>query len=641
MPDEPRIILPNEHVDEHGLIRVAPQQIERVDVDPGVLRELGVSPAFFAVGQMPSFADQIHTYARHQDFAEIIFEHELAGYLGFGEASEDDVLGHVRSLPFEASMRWTALVQKALWPDRTNATKQREMLRGIYGDGAIAVAGEILLQRGERRTIFSEQQLFALQRLLVLEAGDRTVDELSNDEHMAIRLALFYIPGTVIQLDEDLGDDDDPAAVEDERWLRYFVGNGGLVGHATIRHELARAHLLYEVIAKSRAARRHRDFCPLDQWLHDAYGGSFVELQAMGFGLYVGSKVVDPAGPPLGVLPNYFGTTKLAGRIDTLFGAIAADRAWFRDQFEASPEHPRRAAYENHPFLQRPALREETGRLIVLAPRAVESWLSANGAYYRFMDIARARGRATFDRFLRFNGWLQERYARHIVQVAHPHQETRRRFGAAGVVIPEQVYRVRRQEMRTTDVVVDLKTDLVLIEVTAKRVTTRSLVEAAADAVRDDLQALVIDKMVQLGRVIRHVAADHAVLPGVDFEHVQRVWPIIVTGDNLFQNPSLWAHANREGAHHLAPTPEECRARVQPLVLLDFEELERLMGIVAEGGSLVTVLERKTAPMWRERDFKIWHTDDPGRVASGENAYIGQELHRAFRSVVRALAIRL
>jgi hypothetical protein len=637
----PRIILPNEHVAEHGLIRVTPQPLEPVDVGAEVLRALGVSAAFVAVGELPSFADQIHTYARHQDFAEIIFEQELASYLGVGEATEADVLRHVRSLPFEAAMRWTAMVQKALWPDRTDPAKQREMLRGIYGDGAIALAGEILLAHGERTTIFSEQQLFALQRLLVLEAEDRDVEEFSSVEHIAIRLALYYIPGTILQLDEDFDDNEgEPGSAEDERWLRYFVGSGGLVGHATLRHELARAHMLYEVIAKSRAAKRHRDFCPLDQWLHDAYGGSFVELQAMGFGLYVGSKFVDPAGPPVAVLPDYFDPTELAGRIDRLFTAISADRAWYRQQFQASSEHPRRAAYEIHPFLQRPALKEDSGHLIVLAPRAVESWLSANGAYYRFMDIARARGQTTFDRFLRFNGWLQERYARHVVHVAHPHQEARRRFDAAGVVIPEQVYRVRRQEMRTTDVVIDLKTDLVLIEITAKRVTRSSLIEAAADDVRNDLQGLVIDKMVQLGRVIRHVAAGEAVLPGVDFERVERVWPIIVTGDNLFQNPSLWAYANREGGHHLAPTREECRARVQPLLLVDFEELERLMGIVAEGGSLVTVLERKTAPMWRERDFKIWHTDDPGRVGSGENAYIGEELRRAFRSVVRALALR-
>ena len=43
---------------------------------------------------------------------------------------------------------------------------------------------------------------------------------------------------------------------------------------------------------------------------------------------------------------------------------------------------------------------------------------------------------------------------------------------------------------------------------------------------------------------------------------------------------------------------------MKPLVLLELEEYERLMGLVQEGASLVAILQRKTEPLWRDRDLK-------------------------------------
>jgi hypothetical protein len=537
-------------------------------------------------------------------------------------------------------MRLASTLQKALWAARHDPEHQLRLLRDVYGSGHISAAGEVLLRQNPRMVIFSEQQLFALQRLLVLHADDRMAEDFTADEHIAFRLALLYIPGTILDVDAELGLEEGPDAVDDERWLRYFIGSGGLAGHASLRHELVRAHRMYVTIASSRAAKRHRNYCPLHDWLVKDYGVSFEELQAVGFGLYAGSNVLNPSGAPVAVTREYFAPTALSDRVDSAFGALAADRDWYRDEFGRSPEKPRRAAFEIHPFLRRPALLEHNGRLITLAPRAIESWLSANGAYYRFMDAARERGPGTFNQFLRFNGWLQERYVRHVVHVAYPNQEPRRRLAAAGVVLPEQPYAVWKQRMLTTDVVVDLKTELVFFEVTAKRVTAGSVIDADAEAVRRDLQAAIIDKMEQLGRVIRDVFARDAVLPGVDLEYVTSVWPVVVISDNLFHNPSLWAHVNREGGAFLEFGPEAGVPRVRPLVLLDVEDLERLMGIVADGHSLTAALERKTDPVWRERDFGIWQREDRGRFGPGESTFVGEELRRVFRRTVRVLGLR-
>lgn len=83
---------------------------------------------------------------------------------------------------------------------------------------------------------------------------------------------------------------------------------------------------------------------------------------------------------------------------------------------------PRRAAFEFQPFLRRPALLQRDGNAVVLGLRALEGWLSSTGAYYRFFDLARSRGDEEMERFRRFNGWLQERYLRHVTHIAHPYR---------------------------------------------------------------------------------------------------------------------------------------------------------------------------------------------------------------------------
>jgi hypothetical protein len=274
----------------------------------------------------------------------------------------------------------------------------------------------------------------------------------------------------------------------------------------------------------------------------------------------------------------------------------------------------------------------------VLSPRGISSWLGATGAYYRVLDVARARGRKDFEMFLRFNGWLQERYVRHLIHVAHPCLPPSRLVVRR--VIPEVPYDVGKREMLTNDVTVDLGLDLVLFEVTAKRLTAKSLVEADAETIARDLRQLILDKMEQLGRVIRDVFDGHVLLPGVDLEHVRRVWPVIVCADGVFESPSLWDYIEREGGHHLDLSAAVRRA-VKPLTMLDLEELETLMGIVDEGHSLVAVLERMSSPTWAGRGLKAWHYGDTaGRIGSGESEFVRSELHRAFAAILAALAIQ-
>lgn len=622
--------------DATGLWRVRTDVVGAAEIPEG----LRPPPHPVAVAAIPSFLDQLYSFTTANELVSLIVEPELAGYLGgMPVLTHEDIVEIIRTVPLEPAIRLSVWVQRRLRLYPTDPAKQLETMGMLYGP-VFRAAGELLLREFPRRSLFSEQQAAAWQRLLLLHAEDRPAEDLTTEEQARVLWAFLWIPDAV--LDPDLEADAGLQGWElaDERFLRFFVSNGGYAGHAAFRHELARAHRLYHVIANSPAARRHHDFCPLDEWLLERYGVNFVELQTLGFAFFARSNVGDRNGGQL-LFTNeeYFAGTGLAGRYPQAVGAIAAPREWFEAEFAASHQVPRRAAFEFQPFLRRPVLLQRDGNAVVLGLRALEGWLSSTGAYYRFFDLARSRGDEEMERFRRFNGWLQERYLRHVTHIAHPYP--RRRFLAgSGRVCGEQRYKVRgRGELMTSDVAIDLGLDLVLVEVTTKRMTQRSVVDGDIESVVKDVRAMIVKKMAQLGRVIADLDSGIATLPDVPFEFVERVWPIVVVPDGLFHTPTLWAWVNEHSDGSLA-TPPGRKARTQPLVVVDAEEYEVLMALVEGGASLTAVLELKTTALWRDRDFKSMFLDLWGTRGGGDLAFIGEEVRRNYRVMRRVLTDR-
>lgn len=135
------------------------------------------------------------------------------------------------------------------------------------------------------------------------------------------------------------------------------------------------------------------------------------------------------------------------------------------------------------------------------------------------------------------------------------------------------------------------------------------LVEADIESIVKDVRALILDKMKQHGRVIRDLNAGRVELDGINAEFVQRIWPIIVAPNGLFQTPTLWAWIHQNSRHYLEFVKAEVPQAVQPLVLLDLEEYEAMMGLGRQNSNLIGMLEEKTSEPRRERDFKACLVD--------------------------------
>jgi hypothetical protein len=614
----PEIVLPGGFTAPTGLILPTdlPPMPGRIDLPS----ELRVEPTLVVAGRVPAFIDQVWVFATQEE-------------LGLPATPRDALLRGTQDIPFWPAMKLLARFQRDLWPVRTIPEGQLELARRFYGaDGGFAAAAAAFLSGGERHVLFSEQQLFTLQKLLLIYAADSDVDqELTGDEYTALLIALAAIPGTLLGPQVAELEEADADGISDETWLRFFVGHGGFIGRGNLKHEVARTRLLYEELAESADVHDHQDYCAIAEWVDETLGISFSEQLAAGFALWAGSHTGDVETTPVLVDESYFDSTGLAGdKAVRALQSMSEERDWYREKFLQSADDERRLAFEITPFLQRPALRFPDGRMMPFAPRALEGWMGATGAYYRFFDLAIGKGSAVRERFTRFNGLLVEKHVLGAAQALHPAVESLVWVPRA---IGESVVETGAGEIRTPDVVIDYGTDLILIEITSGRPTILSVVDADPEAIRADIEKLLEAKITQLGDRIRDLVDGTITLPGIDLGSVERIWPIVVNSEGLFLTPVLWSYL-RDQTPALTNLDQP---RVQPLTLFDLEDVERFFGLGAAGNSLIEILRSKTTPAWREREFASWYDYEGAAFPTGAFSYIDDATERAFQGMIKTL----
>jgi hypothetical protein len=119
-----------------------------------------------------------------------------------------------------------------------------------------------------------------------------------------------------------------------------------------------------------------------------------------------------------------------------------------------------------------------------------------------------------------------------------------------------------------------------------------------------NLAPMLFDKMAQLGRVATDLFAGAATLPDVDIAHVERLWPVLVTAGDLMQTEILWDRIDER-------MPDALRGgRVQPLTVLDIGDFELLLGLVAEGHPMPSILARKSAGPYRRLELSRLVVDE-------------------------------
>ena len=429
-----------------------------------------------------------------------------------------------------------------------------------------------------------------LQRVLIEHARSATLSDGATEDELRGTIAAYFAAASVTSSADAHLEYGDPTP---EEWLVYLVKNGSYNARPPNLNEFTRMHELFVELPARLVDHNH--YCPIDSWFSDDYGLSATEQHAVGFALYILSGATDDiAGPDAarGVFAPPFAGGPLADRVEAISDLVSAPRQWYAQEFAASGADLDAIAWERAPFLRRPFLRLADGRWLLISPRTIDSWLG-EGFYYRALESAQRRGQA--NRFFTFFGKLVETYCLDLTRSVYAGE---RPIGG-GRVYGEQPFGPHRDK-RTSDIVIDLGPDLILIEVVSARFATGVRVYGNPDVLATALERMLFKKMGQLGRVTASVLSGEAQIPEVDPAFIQRVWPVVVTGGDVMQTEFLWDRIDAE------LPPQLSAARVQALTVLDIGDFELLLGLVHEGHHLPDVLDGKAQGPYRRLELARW-----------------------------------
>jgi hypothetical protein len=573
-PLSPHIVVPRWHELPSGLL-IPSSVADRIEIEQQ--RELSTLPPELrrppdpvaVLDALPISADQL---------AGAINEEEL----GIEPATIEELIETVRRLPFEHSFLLLARLGAAVWHVPEDGQAQLALVVGFDMPELAERVSRLLTERDRRLVVFAEQYFTALQRLLIDHALPRDLTYEPTDWDLRSTVSAYFSAASVVSsADADLKEGE----ADSTRWLVYLLKNGVYNARPPMVNEFTRARELFAVIAPQLTD--HRDFCPIDEWFVEDYGLTAAEQHAAGFAAAVLSEMLKEHGEvnerSLTAPPEWRGA--LVRKAALANDLLSAAREWYEDQFSALGADLDTIAWERRPFLRRPFLKLADGRWLLVGPRAIESWLG-EGFLHRAHEAAERRG--VSQRLRTFLGSVFEAYCLDLTRSVYPGE----RPPGGGRVHGEQPYG-RDGAQLTSDVALDLGTDLVLIEVVARRLTQEMQVSGNRDVLERNLAPMLFQKIRQLGRVTTDVLAGTAAIPDVDVSYVERVWPVLVTAGELIQTEMLWEQIE-------AHTPDGLRAaRVQGLTVLDIVDFELLLGLVADGFALPAVLREKNAGPYR------------------------------------------
>jgi hypothetical protein len=513
-----------------------------------------------------------------------------------------------RKLPFEPCLSLLAILAGRVEATLRDGREQTEFAREFFGDGLLVQRYGEIIAGDDRARIFGPQSLYTLMRVLIDDAYDAPITQQLTDDERGELIRAVVASNSVIErgIDTSVG----PTT---EDLLAYELQAGAYYSRPQWMDEMSRQWSLYELMASDPDLSTSDDFMPVAEWLERS-GLTAAEQWQLGFGVSAGTNGWDPALHPHvapATVADMLGHGGFVGRETQALAVISADRSRFRAEFADLAAESERYAWELRPFKTWPFLRlQSDGGLLLLGRPWILSWLG-EGFHYRAMRVAqiedakKADGREDHvQRYTAFAGHAFEAYCLRLAKDNVPQP---------AIVLGEQAYG-KGGGNKTSDVAIAFGDELILFEANARRVSAVPLVTGDPLDATLELTKLLVKKVNQLGVSIGALLAGKATLPGVDFDQVKRIFPVVVAAGNLWHTSHLWKYIDEtRDENKCAPLADE---RVQPLQVADAAAYEALIGLAHRGHSLPEIFEYKTDGAWRHRDWAVWLRGDdrsPGR----------------------------
>jgi len=508
--------------------------------------------------------------------------------LGFAPTDLDSVRSLLDQLPFEPAMFALSMMNASAWFIGHDQAKHLELAQNIFGDGWFLEKLKAFVAESPHHIIFNEQHVTVLQRLLITSAASdgQGLRDLFESEIEALLRALIAIADPIASSGHRATAEGDPTT-----WVPFVVRSGLYFDKSNLGSDQGRAYALFVDIF-SEADRDQHNWCDLGCWMSEDLA-SFLSQLGFGYAMGAWSKALEEETNATerrvaivtdGLLSNQLPPETVSRLVD----AIGASRGQLAESFSTAGESLDHIIWDRAPFEQRPFLRLEDGRLILMSPRFLHSWMG-EGFYYRLLDSASRRplpghtGRTQSRRFTEFHGDLFEEFVLRLTTESHRVQIS---VGIAEVCGEQTYLDNDESESLSSDVTVALGPDLVFIEAAGGRVARRARILSEPSEMLEVVDRIV-GKMHEVSGVIDDYLDGLIEIGSVESQDVARIWPIVVIASPVLQSEFLWGYI----ADRISEAFVD--ARVQPPTLLSLDEFEQLMALVEEGRGIPDLLANR------------------------------------------------
>lgn len=552
--------------------------------------------------------------------------------LGVMNPSLDAICETLRVVPVEPAMFGLAGIAASVWHAGRDQAKHLKLAEEIFVGRPVLDLLRKFLREDSHHVLFNEQHLTILMRLLLIHGteGDAKVD-MTDTQVDALLTAMLGVGGLTARYADPEHSGDDPMG-----WVPWMLRSGLYFDRSNLGSDQGRARALFVDLA-GEADVEGAHWCDLTTWMRE----DLVPVeQQFGYAYAMGafSKALFDDVPTIerfvGIVTDGLLAGNLdAGQVERLIVASSASREEYTALFDESDDADH-LLWDRTPFERRPFFRVGDGRLLLLSPRFLHSWMG-EGVYYRLLDAAMSRpnprrpGRPATLRFTQFHGELMERYVQRVSERSHEDQLR------AGVVhiSPDQTY-IGKQgtEQKSPDLILSYATDVIAIEVTGGRPSRRTRVLSEPSLMKKELDDRVIGKLGELDDALVDILDETVDIPGLRLELVERVWPLLIVPATIIQSDFLWGHIDAESPELFTHHPA-----LQPPTLFSIEDFERALAAVEKGAGLPQILGTRLASLYRRMPPS--HFFQHHFHSSRRPAYLDEQLQLAFEEATTALSL--
>ena len=480
------------------------------------------------------------------------------------------------------------------------AQLQRELAEQMLGDGELGQAVLNKLAHGITTTVFFEQQLVHLARLVILHADRRPRDEFDDG-------ALLEDWASCLIGISDLLDAGLDVNYCEER-LSWEIRQCSLNHHEDQLPSSALHYEVYRVIWPELKKGRYEKVEAAFQRHTDLTIGDYFTLGAAVLARLAIRGSREPTILPAITPKEYFSAGKIEESTwQAFFTLVARDLGGLRDEMGKETADFGASTYGALTFERFPLAEIDPGVYVPLSMNSLQRCVSS-GVFYLLREAAKKERKDHRTYSSRFGGAFQRSV-----------EQTLRRgvaFSQEVSIVADEPYGPRTNRRDSSDVILGYERDPVFIEVVSGPLQARTITQGDLGCFSEDANRLVVEKARQLDQCIQAFFDRELEVPGVDPATVAHVWPVIVTSHPFPHRERIIAAVEKQvrKAEYLQGE------RIGGLAIVSAEELFFCEGFMQQGRTFLSLIRGWKTGAHPDLSFKNHLIEEGhGRAPSSEH----------------------